>query len=202
MARWEQRWHPLREEWVIIAAHRQDRPWHGEIASSAPSSESTTAEYLESCYLCPGNQRVGGGRNEHYRQIFVFDNDHPCVGPEAPRHLEHPPGIYRNRPADGLARVVCYSPKHNTTLAELSLQEIEALLLTWQRICRIGPSPRSESCADLREQRRGRRCVEHPSALPDLRDEFRVQDDRNGSCGHAQSLRQYGACAFSGHSVG
>lgn len=132
MARWEQRWHPLREEWVIIAAHRQDRPWHGEIASSAPSSESTTAEYLESCYLCPGNQRVGGDRNEHYRQIFVFDNDHPCVGPEAPRHLEHPPGIYRNRPADGLARVVCYSPKHNTTLAELSLQEIEALLLTWQ----------------------------------------------------------------------
>src|SRR5215831_12916812 len=22
--KWEERWHPLREEWVIIAAHRQD----------------------------------------------------------------------------------------------------------------------------------------------------------------------------------
>ena len=22
---WEQRWHPLRAEWVIVAAHRQDR---------------------------------------------------------------------------------------------------------------------------------------------------------------------------------
>jgi UDPglucose--hexose-1-phosphate uridylyltransferase len=23
---WEQRWHPLREEWVVVAAHRQNRP--------------------------------------------------------------------------------------------------------------------------------------------------------------------------------
>ena len=27
---WEERWHPLREEWVIVAAHRQNRPWSGE----------------------------------------------------------------------------------------------------------------------------------------------------------------------------
>ena len=27
---WEERWHPLREEWVIVAAHRQNRPWIGE----------------------------------------------------------------------------------------------------------------------------------------------------------------------------
>jgi hypothetical protein len=26
---WEERWHPLREEWVIVAAHRQGRPWIG-----------------------------------------------------------------------------------------------------------------------------------------------------------------------------
>jgi UDPglucose--hexose-1-phosphate uridylyltransferase len=26
---WEERWHPLREEWIIVAAHRQDRPWSG-----------------------------------------------------------------------------------------------------------------------------------------------------------------------------
>ena len=31
-AAWEQRWHPLREEWVVVAAHRQDRPWQGERA--------------------------------------------------------------------------------------------------------------------------------------------------------------------------
>ena len=32
VAAWEQRWHPLREEWVVVAAHRQDRPWQGERA--------------------------------------------------------------------------------------------------------------------------------------------------------------------------
>ena len=33
---WEQRWHPLREEWVVVAAHRQDRPWQGERATVSP----------------------------------------------------------------------------------------------------------------------------------------------------------------------
>jgi UDPglucose--hexose-1-phosphate uridylyltransferase len=131
MNKWEQRWHPLREEWIIIAAHRQDRPWHGEIAGAA-AGRNPADEYVTDCYLCPGNERVAGARNENYRDIFVFDNDHPCVGPHAPRELENPVGIYRNRRADGLARVVCYSPRHNATLAELPVLEIEKLLIAWQ----------------------------------------------------------------------
>lgn len=127
--KWEERWHPLREEWVIIAAHRQDRPWSGETMSAAPPSNP---EYAADCYLCPGNARVGGRQNENYSGIFVFDNDHPCVGESAPRELEPAPGIYRNRPADGLARVLCYSPKHNLTLAELAPSEIENLLVAWR----------------------------------------------------------------------
>ena len=139
MNKWEERWHPLRQEWVIIAAHRQDRPWHGE--TSAPP-QKIPPEYAEDCYLCPGNPRVGGARNETYRGIFVFDNDHPCVGPDAPRELDLPPGIYRNRPAGGLARVVCYSPKHNLTLAELELAEIENLLAAWRdQYAELGARP-------------------------------------------------------------
>jgi UDPglucose--hexose-1-phosphate uridylyltransferase len=126
---WEQRWHPLREEWVVVAAHRQDRPWHGERAV-VPSARPP--EYVESCYFCPRNLRVSGARNPDYQSVFVFDNDHPCVGAEAPRHLEPAPGIYRNAPATGVARVVCYTPKHNTTLAELPADEITALLEAWR----------------------------------------------------------------------
>jgi UDPglucose--hexose-1-phosphate uridylyltransferase len=141
MNKWEQRWHPLREEWVIIAAHRQDRPWHGEMAGAA-AARNTAGVYVKDCYLCPGNERVGGVRNEDYRDIFVFDNDHPCVGPEAPRELEKPIGIYRNRRADGLARVVCYSPKHNATLAELPVSEIEKLVMAWQaQYAELGARP-------------------------------------------------------------
>jgi UDPglucose--hexose-1-phosphate uridylyltransferase len=126
--RWEQRWHPLRAEWVIIAAHRQDRPWQGETLPPPLAKP----DFADDCYFCPGNVRVNGARNENYSGIFVFDNDHPCVGTNAPAELEAPAGIYRNRPAYGHARVVCYSPKHNLSLAQLSVPEIEALIRTWR----------------------------------------------------------------------
>ncbi len=136
---WEQRWHPLREEWVIVAAHRQDRPWQGERAG-APAPP--VPDYVESCYFCPRNVRVGGARNPDYAGVFVFDNDHPCVGPGAPTHLETPPGIYRNAPATGVARVVCYTPKHNLTLAELPVESHAALLDAWrEQYLELGARP-------------------------------------------------------------
>src|SRR5947209_18348886 len=82
---WEERWHPLREEWVIIAAHRQDRPWSGEMVER---EEEKIPAYVEDCYLCPGNRRVSGAVNPEYDGVFIFDNDHPCVGQNAPRSEE------------------------------------------------------------------------------------------------------------------
>jgi UDPglucose--hexose-1-phosphate uridylyltransferase len=126
---WEQRWHPLRREWVIVSAHRNDRPWHGEVV---PVPRSAGTAYDPECYLCPGNRRVSGQANERYSGIFVFDNDVPCVSPDAPQVLEEPPGIYRSRPAGGHARVVCYSPRHDLTLAEMPEAEIATLIETLQ----------------------------------------------------------------------
>ena len=129
---WEERWHPLREEWVIIAAHRNNRPWTGASVNGA-ISETVEPPYLKDCYLCPGNRRIHGARNDNYPGIFVFDNDLPCVGPAAPQVIESEPAvIFQSRPAQGVARVVCYSPLHNTTLAELPGREIQALLKCWQ----------------------------------------------------------------------
>ena len=126
---WEERWHPLREEWVIVAAHRQNRPWSG---GTVEHSLETTVDYVPDCYLCPGNVRVGGARNADYTSTFVFDNDLPSVSPDAPGDLLEPAGIYQNRPARGVARVVCYSPRHSVTLAELEPREVEELLRVWQ----------------------------------------------------------------------
>jgi UDPglucose--hexose-1-phosphate uridylyltransferase len=53
------------------------------------------------------------------------------VGPEAPEPAAAP-AFYRSRPARGIARVVCYSPRHDLTLAELDVAGIDALLATWQ----------------------------------------------------------------------
>jgi UDPglucose--hexose-1-phosphate uridylyltransferase len=119
----------LREEWVIVAAHRNDRPWVGETVGGEVRE---VPEYVPDCPLCPGSTRVSGVRNPDYSGVFVFDNDMPCVGPKAPRELDPPPGIYRNQPATGIARVVCYTPRHDMTLAELDLQQVLALLSVWQ----------------------------------------------------------------------
>jgi UDPglucose--hexose-1-phosphate uridylyltransferase len=126
---WEQRWHPLREEWVIVAAHRNGRPWSG---GTVGDGARAVPEYDAACPLCPGNVRVGGERNPDYRGVFAFDNDMPCVGPGAPRDLERPAGFYRNAPAEGIARVVCYTPRHDLTLAELPPGRVVDLLESWR----------------------------------------------------------------------
>ena len=127
---WEERWHPLRREWVVISSHRDRRPWQGETVGDARLPRTT---YDPGCYLCPGNARVSGRRNPGYTGVYAFDNDHPCVGPESAEPPALPAGPYRNRRADGLARVVCYSPRHDLSLAELPHNEIVALLEELQR---------------------------------------------------------------------
>ena len=127
---------------MIIAAHRQDRPWHGETIGGAENPAAAVPEYVRDCYFCPGNARVSGARNENYRGIYVFDNDHPCVGSSAPERLERPGGIFKNNPASGIARVVCYSPRHNVTLAELDTSEIMSLIEAWQeQYAELGSRP-------------------------------------------------------------
>jgi UDPglucose--hexose-1-phosphate uridylyltransferase len=92
LGRWEERWHPLREEWVILAGHRQDRPWSGEETAGRPAE---IPRHDPTCYLCPGNARIGGEVNPQYDSVFVFDNDHPCVGEDAP--ADPPPAIFFSR---------------------------------------------------------------------------------------------------------
>src|SRR5690348_6589431 len=121
---WEERWHPLRREWVIISTHRNERPWHGErIADRA----GAIPHYSPDCYLCPGNMRSSGQANPEYKGAFVFDNDHPCVSPAAPTDLPAAPGIYRHQRASGVSRVLCFDPRHNVTLAQLSEAQILGL---------------------------------------------------------------------------
>ncbi|HYW71024.1 MAG TPA: galactose-1-phosphate uridylyltransferase [Pyrinomonadaceae bacterium] len=127
---WEERWHPLREEWVIVAAHRQDRPWSGE---TVQQENRARPHYAADCYLCPGNPRVSGAVNPQYDGIFIFNNDHPCVGLDAPAPPSVNSDVFRNRAAQGIARVLCYSPRHDLSLAQLKSCEVEALVSAWQR---------------------------------------------------------------------
>jgi UDPglucose--hexose-1-phosphate uridylyltransferase len=146
MAVWEQRWHPLRDEWVIVAAHRQHRPWTGETVAAPAAARPG---YDPDCYLCPGNARVGGQANPRYDGTFVFENDHPCVGPDAPPDPAPPPAPYRVAPAIGRARVVCFSPHHDLTLAEMPAAAIADVVGVWRRETRdlaVEPGVRHVLC--------------------------------------------------------
>lgn len=126
---WERRWHPLRNEWVTITSHRNQRPWSS--ADVEHSSKADSPDYDPGCYLCPGNSRVSGANNGDYTGLFVFDNDHPSFSENAPSDLSEAHGIYQNAPATGTTKVMCYSPKHNLSLAELSVSDTEAVLNEW-----------------------------------------------------------------------
>lgn len=121
--KWEKRWHPLWQEWVVYAAHRNSRPWLGEDLGHSTEEE---VAYDPTCYLCPGNPRIHGARNPEYKDIFIFDNDHPVVGLNAPEPSPNPETahIYHKEKATGIARVVCFDPRHHISLADVSAEAI------------------------------------------------------------------------------
>ncbi len=125
---WERRWHPILQEWVIVAAATNDRPWSGEMA------ENKEAEYPgfdPKCYLCPGVTRPSGITNPEYQKLFAFNNDYASFSPEAPAvHRDDP--FERVEPGRGICRVICFSPKHNITLAEMEKDQIEDVVRFWQ----------------------------------------------------------------------
>ena len=118
--KWEKRWHPLREEWVVYSAHRNARPWQG----AATIVEKSSAGYDPGCYLCPGNKRIGGNVNPDYKDVFIFNNDHPVVGMHAPDVMNTHDDLYRKAKASGVAKVICYDPRHNISLSEMKLMEV------------------------------------------------------------------------------
>ncbi len=131
---WErphQRHNPLLGEWVTVSPQRTRRPWRG--AQEGPPQPSPPA-YDPDCYLCPGNERAGGGRNPDYQGPWWFDNDFPALeaGPAPPAEEETPAAsLYRVRPATGVCRVLCFSPRHDLHLATLSEPAVERVVELW-----------------------------------------------------------------------
>jgi len=121
IGKWEKRWHPLREEWVVYSAHRNTRPWQG----AEKILPKQNPPYDPDCYLCPGNKRVHGDINPEYGDLFIFENDHPVVSMDAPRINDtQANSLYKHAEASGIAKVVCYDPRHNITLSQMKLDRV------------------------------------------------------------------------------
>jgi len=124
------RLNPLTNEWILVSPHRTSRPWQGEVAKLQTTTEPT---YDPNCYLCPGNSRVGGARNPQYTSTFVFDNDYAALKPDTkPERLDFDSlGLLVAEGEPGVCRVICFSPRHDLTLATMSPREIEPVVQTW-----------------------------------------------------------------------
>ena len=122
------RYNPLLDEWILVSPHRTKRPWQGGVESLTLDRRP---RYDPDCYLCPGNVRANGERNPDYDNTFVFVNDFAAVLPDAPVAEIGGESLFRARSVRGEARVICFSPRHDLTLAEMSRAEIRLVADLW-----------------------------------------------------------------------
>jgi UDPglucose--hexose-1-phosphate uridylyltransferase len=135
-----ERFNPLTQRWVLVSPQRMQRPWQGQVDATP---RETGVSYDPSCYLCPGNARVGGAKNPTYASTFVFDNDFAALQSGVPSGECNEQELLRARSESGRCRVVCFSPRHDLTLARMSVPEIEAVIDTWcEEFCELGHDPK------------------------------------------------------------
>ena len=131
------RYNPLSREWVLVSPHRARRPWLGQVEKTVPEN---LPAYDPGCYLCPGNKRANGRINPDYASTFVFENDFSALllpgdtGVEPVSEASSPvpdSPLFSALPASGICRVMCFSPRHDLTLPEMSQTDVEAVIETW-----------------------------------------------------------------------
>jgi UDPglucose--hexose-1-phosphate uridylyltransferase len=122
------RFNPLTGDWVLVSPQRSLRPWKGERSHAA---EGDRPSHDPECHLCPGNRRASGEVNPRYPGTYVFANDFPALTDSRAPLAPLDSGLLQSRPALGACRVLCFSPRHDLSLAEMTPPEIRAVVDAW-----------------------------------------------------------------------
>jgi UDPglucose--hexose-1-phosphate uridylyltransferase len=129
------RYNPLSDEWVLVSPQRTQRPWQGQVESAEKVARPA---HDPSCYLCAGNSRAGGATNPNYETTFVFANDYAALMTGEASVVETD-GLLRAESVSGECRVICFSPRHDLTLAEMDLADIGSVVETWvEQVTELG----------------------------------------------------------------
>ncbi|QHI39216.1 Galactose-1-phosphate uridylyltransferase [Kordia antarctica] len=123
------RFNILTGEWVLVSPHRAKRPWQGQ--NEAISNEQRPA-HDPSCYLCAGNTRINGEQNPVYEDVFVFTNDFAALQSDSPEFSVND-GLFIAKSEQGICKVICFSPDHSKSLADMSVSSIQKVVETWQQ---------------------------------------------------------------------
>ena len=118
----------LTGEWILVSPHRTKRPWNGKTEDAAADK---MPEYDPNCYLCPGNTRAGGVANPKYEDTFLFVNDYSALIPGIPKGDINEENLLIARSEEGICKVICFSPRHDLTLARMSPEKIVRVIDLW-----------------------------------------------------------------------
>ncbi len=122
------RYNPLIDEWVLVSPHRTKRPWLGQMETLPPENRPS---YDPNCYLCPGNTRANGETNPDYSDTFVFTNDFAALLPPQGQSTQISDGLLVAESVAGECRVICFSPRHDLTLAQMDQKDIRRVVQMW-----------------------------------------------------------------------
>lgn len=106
----ELRWHPLINDWVMIASHRQARP-------QMPK---------DWCPFCPGSGKV-----PDEFEVYEYDNDFPALSYNPPEPDDVATDFFKTAPAYGKCEVILYSSGHRVTVPELDDSHMKKLVDLW-----------------------------------------------------------------------
>lgn len=123
------RFNILTGEWILVSPHRAKRPWQGQNEEVANEKRPS---YDETCYLCAGNTRVNGEKNPDYENVFVFTNDFAALQKDSPS-FSFNDGLLKAQSEKGICKVICFSPDHSKSLADMAPFEIQKVVLEWQK---------------------------------------------------------------------
>jgi UDPglucose--hexose-1-phosphate uridylyltransferase len=132
------RWDRLLGEWVVVASHRQDRTFQPAVAQ---------------CPLCPTSAGSMTEIPAPDYEVVVFENRFPTLGargtdagdgdhgngtgrgPAAAGSTSptgvRPGGVLDGRPAGGRCEVVCFSPRHDASFADLNPAQAAVVMAAW-----------------------------------------------------------------------
>lgn len=119
----------LTGEWVLVSPHRAKRPWQGQ---NEPSSKEVRPSHDKNCYLCSGNKRINGEQNPEYKDVFIFTNDFAALQNDS-KNFVVKDGLLNARSEKGICKVICFSPDHSKSLAEMDIEAIQKVVGAWQR---------------------------------------------------------------------
>ncbi|MCD9019830.1 UDP-glucose--hexose-1-phosphate uridylyltransferase [Parachryseolinea silvisoli] len=122
------RYNPLTGEWVQVSPHRSKRPWQGQVEKT---EEDRRPAFDATCYLCPGNVRANGEVNPTYTATYSFTNDFAALVSDVPQGEFQDGDLLLARSEAGICRVICFSPRHDLTIAEMDTDGIRRVVDLW-----------------------------------------------------------------------